>query len=160
MELLATPVDGLTIQLGVGYIDAELDEFFTENRNPDTGELELQDYSGARPARTPEWSFNALARYQWPLFNGTGTIQADYSWQDDIFHTTDNDPYRATEAYGLIGGKLSWRTPDETWEFALWGRNLADEKYIVHVSDLSFIGMVNDTTGVPRSYGISVSYRY
>ena len=160
LELLAMPTDGLTIQLGVGYIDAELKDFFTETRDPDTGELVIQDFSGARPGMTPEWSFNALARYEWPLFNGTGAIQADYSWRDDFFHTTDNDPYRATEAYGVIGGRLSWRTSDEAWEFALWGRNLTDEGYITWASDLSFIGLVSDTTGVQRSYGISVSYHY
>jgi len=158
LEITALPMDGLYLQLGMGYIDAELNEFFTEDRDPETGELVIEDFSGAIPANTPDWTFNALARYEWNIFDGVGAVQADYSWQDDVFHTTDNSPYRATEAYGQLGARISWLSEQSGLEIVLWGRNLTDEDERSYSSDLSFVGLMNDTVLPPRTYGVSLSY--
>ena len=160
LEITALPAEGLYLQLGMGYIDAELNEFFTEDRDPETGDLVLEDFSGATPAMTPEFTFNALARYEWPVLGGNGAAQVDYSWQDGVFHTTDNSPYRATDSYGLVGARLSWSTSDNGLEVALWGRNLSDEEYPTYASDLSFVGLMNDTVSMPRTYGVSLAYNF
>ena len=51
-------------------------------------------------------------------------------------------------------------SPDDSWELALWGRNLADEDYLEQITDFSDIGYVSARRNEPRTYGAEVIYRF
>jgi outer membrane receptor protein involved in Fe transport len=43
----------------------------------------------------------------------------------------------------------------------VWGRNLADKQYLTNVADfLVAFGVAQGTTGIPRTYGLTLAYRW
>lgn len=156
-ELVALPAAGLTVQMGLGYVDAQLNEFRTEEQLPN-GDILLTDLSGNTTPVTPKWSFSTLLSYQWHINAGTLEAAVDYNWQDAIHFSTDNVAGLGQSAYGLVNARQSFTSADLAWELAVWARNLTDEEYRTWSSDVSDFGVYSDYWGVPRSVGVDFTY--
>ncbi|QIB64624.1 TonB-dependent receptor [Kineobactrum salinum] len=155
-DLVWTPIQGLYLQVGLGYVDATYDE---DVDDPVTGVLEID---GNRVQNTPELSAFALLNYEWDLGSaGFVSAQLDASWSDDVYYSTFEDNAVAQQAYALTNARLSWRVPGDALEVALWGRNLADREYAAYVFDLRpDFGFLQRMRGEPRSMGIDVRYTF
>jgi iron complex outermembrane receptor protein len=155
-DLVWTPIEGLYLQLGLGYVDATYDE---DVDDPVTGLLEID---GNRVQNTPELSAFALLNYEWNLgSSGFVSAQVDASWSDAVYYSTFEDREVAQPAYALTNARLSWRVPGDALEVALWGRNLADREYAAYVFDLRpDFGFLQRMRGEPRSVGIDVRYSF
>ncbi|NIB43488.1 TonB-dependent receptor [Pseudomaricurvus alkylphenolicus] len=156
-ELLILPMEGLTVQLGLGYVDSELKDFRTEEVLLG-GDLLVTDLSGNTTPVTPQWTYNILVSYEWRLTQGDALFQVDYNWQDDIFFSSENIEPVSQKAYGIVNARLGFVSADEQWQMALWGRNLADQEHRIFVSDLSDFGTFTDDHGAPRSFGVEFTY--
>ena len=151
-ELTATPVDGLYLQAGLGILDTDLKNF-----QPAPG----LDLSGNSMGSAPELTANLLARYDWPLRNGSLYVQGDVVYQDDVFFDAFNTEITAQDAYTLVGARAGFLSQDERWEISVWGKNLSDEQYLTFMLDLSpDFGLYQGIAGAPRTYGASLSYRF
>lgn len=147
-DLLWQPIDGLLLQANAGYLDTELGEF----EAPGGGTVD----KGNELPNAPEWSYNLVARYDWPVGDsGTLSVQADYTYTDDAFREAVNIPFLATENYNVWGARLAFRSADERYELALWGKNLGDEEYRLHAFD-NGIGNGGSTYGSPRTWGVTL----
>ncbi len=155
VELTWMPIPGMNIQSGMGYVNSELIEFRTEEVLGN-GDILVTDLSGNTTPVTPEWNFNVLATYEWELDPGTVIAQADYSWQDDIFFSSENIDGLSQEAYGLLNARLTFQSASQAWSVGLWGRNLTDEEYRTWSSDVSDFGTYSDYWGIPRSAGVDL----
>jgi iron complex outermembrane receptor protein len=149
-EVQWLPTDNLFINLGLGILDTEYEDFV----------LPSGDFSGNNITMSPETTVNGLIQYDIPL-NGRGTLtlQTDFNYQDEVFFDALNNPLLKEDDYWLWNARVSWTSADDTWEVAAFGRNLADEEYMVYGFDLSFFGFNEEMLGTPRSYGIEVTYR-
>jgi iron complex outermembrane receptor protein len=156
LDLRWTPVDGLYLQLGLGYVDATYDEDIVD---PVTGPLPLD---GNAVQNTPELSAFGLASYEWQLGDrGRIAAQVDASYTDDVYYSTFADTAVGQSAYTLLGSRLSWHSADDALEVALWGRNLGDKEYAAYVFDLrADFGFLQRMRGVPRTVGVDVQYRF
>jgi iron complex outermembrane receptor protein len=68
-----------------------------------------------------------------------------------------------TEAYTLIDASLAWTAANEKFKVQLTGRNLTDERYKVggyYFPGATFGNVVNSFYGPPRTYSVSLSYRF
>jgi iron complex outermembrane receptor protein len=68
-----------------------------------------------------------------------------------------------TEDYTLLDASLTWASASDKLKVALVGRNLTDERY--KIGGYQFLGatfgnVVNSFYGAPRTYSLSVSYRF
>ena len=73
---------------------------------------------------------------------------------------TDEDNMQ--DAYGLLNGRVSFYSANQSWEVALWGKNLLDEAYkgnLIASSD-SVAGILMTVRGEPRTYGLEAIYRF
>jgi iron complex outermembrane receptor protein len=129
-----------------------------------------QDWSGQTPIRSPKWSGNIGVSATLPTSIGAFTLDANVSYVDDFQSDTDSLPCITTNCgrglrprlvipdRALVDATLSWRSPDERIELALYARNLFDKDYIMR-TDGSTVGDYV-IGGEPRVVGVRVSYAY
>ena len=89
---------------------------------------------------------------------GAVHLHADYSWRDDEPFATDAGTLARQEDFGLLSAVITVQFEQANIELQLWARNLTDERYIERAVDLGFL--VNAIPGDPRTYGVSLTYRF
>jgi len=155
IELAATPARGLRISTAATYIKSKVTSLFM---NPDPLGKVI-NFEGEPFPNTPEWQGSADVQYEWPVaarlkafLGGTGSYQSATNSQFGEL------PLFRTKAYGLLDLRAGLETEDGRWRWTIWGRNVTDTYYwtaATHVQDT-----IVRYTGMPATYGISLSYRY
>ncbi|MBZ0171098.1 MAG: TonB-dependent receptor, partial [Phycisphaerales bacterium] len=152
LELHARPVERMDLMAGIGYIDAELTAV-----NPGvTATLDT-----VLP-KTPKWDLNFSAQYRWPLAAfGNLTGRVDYAYRSEYYNDVANNAGLVQDGFGLVNVRLAFEDHSETWQIAVFGTNLSDERYITGgVGGLAAIGLDEVQYGRPREWGVSLSYRF
>ena len=150
-ELQWLPVDNLLINLGLGLLSTEYQDFV----------IPSGDFSGNDITMSPEVTFTGLIQDDVPLGDsGTVTLQTDFNYQDEVFFDALNNPLLREGDSWLWNARVGWVSADERWEVAAFGRNLGDEEYMVYAFDLSFFGFNEEMIGTPRAFGGEVTYRF
>lgn len=153
LEVWWRPARGWDIRAGAAFLNSEITSWKSDD--PD----EVAQFVGNNVPDAPELTYNGLVRYEWPV--GEGLMMAastDFNFNDFTFKTVDNDPDFAAEEFVLWNARLMLRDVDDSWNVALWGRNLGDERYETQRSNP--IAWVVATYGMPRTFGVSVNYSW
>lgn len=175
-EIIAKPLDGLTLDWNMGFINPEYDEYRTIDP------LTLLPFDAANVARfgyTSQTTGAAGIQYDSkplpPFRDGRIQARVEAVWQSkQDFHPAivypsgyqDNPLIDATtsDARTLINARLALLGVGAgglgTVDFALWGKNLADEEYVVQAIDFGALGFAQQTFGPPLSAGFDVTFRY
>jgi iron complex outermembrane recepter protein len=170
LEINAVVLERLRIDAALSYIDAEYDKFETE-----VAPNVVADISSNALAQAPEWTSSLTATYSFPvpasfadelLLSGTWSYQGK-TYFDDL-NATNNalsnrlDPYNEQPSYSIFNAQLSVRDVFGTQAtVALFGRNLSDELYATKLSNtLSTFGVAKAYYAEPRTWGVSVNYRF
>ena len=152
LELVAAPVDDFNISLGLGYLDTELEDF-----EAGAG----ADFSGNRLPLAPKWSFSGVADYTWRVKGGGAvTAQGSFSYRDDVFFSTENNPLIAQDGYWLLGARLQYVSPGERWRAAVYVENAADEDYLTYAIDLSDFGFNQQMIAPGRRFGGEIGLNF
>lgn len=161
LELMTVPVDGLSIQAALSYIDAEIDEYVGVN-NAGTS----SDFSGARVPYTPEFTARLNADYEWALTEGLlafiGTSISTKSSTvaivggDDVVIDGRPDLYRL-DSYTLLDLRAGVASADHKWRLTFFGRNVTDEFYTINASTDS--DAIVRYVGRPATWGLTLTYR-
>jgi iron complex outermembrane recepter protein len=145
------PLDGLTLQAGLGLLDTELGSFATT-----AGPIP----AGNKLPNAADATGTLRAIYEWPVWNGwTAKVQGGAQYSDAVFKDAINDPVIAADPYWLYDARIAVSDMTGDWELALWGQNLADEQYVVQGLN-SGLGAGNRTYNAPRTFGISLSRKF
>ncbi len=119
-ELFMEPVDGLTFDGSVGYLDFQYDLVNTAQ----TGiTLDMTN------VYTPEWTASAGLQYKIPLGSGSFTPRLDLSYRSRVEGDAVNDPLSSLPGRALLGAKLKWVSAAEDWEAQLAVTNLTNKFY-------------------------------
>ena len=144
-------LDGLTLQLGLGLLDAELGEFTT------TGGVVPE---GNRLPNAPELTFNASGAYDVALGGDWSLqLQGGARYSDSLYKDALNDPLLRQDSYWTFDGRVTVAS-EAGWSFSLWGKNLSDEQYLVQGTNLGALGVGFRTYNAPRTFGVSVAKRW
>lgn len=150
-ELNSHPVRGLTLQLGVSLLDSTVKRVTL----PDTVTVEDHDLPQA-----PDFSANALARYEFDLGRGSLGLQADMQYSSSFCFTVLCAPVERENPYTVANARISYDT-GSGWGLAAFVNNLTDEQYRVYAFDSSlFSGVVAGVYAKPRTWGVSATYRF
>jgi iron complex outermembrane receptor protein len=151
-ELTSRPIEGLTLRLGASFLDTKVKDVPL----PDGVTIEDHDLPQA-----PDFSGNALARYEFGLAGGTVGIQGDVLYSSEFCFTVLCAPVEQEDAYTVANARLSYDSGDGRWGVAVFVDNLFEEKYRVYAFDSSlFAGVVAGVYARPRWYGLSATYRF
>lgn len=154
-EFLAKPTDGLTLTSTLAYLDARYDVYFDN-------QVSLE---GNRLPNAPKWNATFGAEYEASLGSrGTVTLRGDIAQRGVAYFKPNNDPRYASSPTTLINSRISWMPTDGSWEVALYGRNLTNERYATYkAAGTDALGVSNPDLpltvfGEPRQYGLQVRY--
>ncbi|MFB0612026.1 TonB-dependent receptor [Aurantiacibacter poecillastricola] len=153
LELSAYPVDGLSFDGALSYIDFQYDEDTVIPAGL-TGD-EVTPY-------TPEWTFAIGAQYDHYTPAGSKiSFRFDGSYQSEIYTETFNTSWSRIDGYFLGGARLAYTDPGDDWTVALRVDNLFDEYYFQSISDVTTsLGVVTGVPGLPRTWNLSIERRF
>ena len=148
LETVVRPTEGVSIQAGYAYTDAEYS---------DAGQLvgtALEGQAGQRLPGTPEHVLTAAGTWDFPI-GGTlrGLAHINARWQS----ATDLDALRQTRngAYAIVGARVGVSSTAGTWRAELFAENLFDENYnITGFGVPEQPGTVAVYPGLPRFWGV------
>ncbi len=146
LEFSAYPVDGLSFDGGLAYLDFQYTDTGTSGLTGD----EITPY-------TPEWSASIGIQYDYDFSGGSMMARVDGAYQSEIFTEANNSIWSRIDSRFLANARLAYTTPDEDWTVALEVQNLFDKYYYLSVSDVTgSLGVVTGVPGMPRTWALSV----
>lgn len=159
VDLKWAPTDALGVQVGVAYLDTEVTEWMAVDRGASSWPTVVRrDVSGIELAQSPNITANALVGYEWQL-PGNKLLDASF----DVSHQGDTSggaqPGEQTESFTVLNGRVGFGTDDGQWRVLLWGKNLADEYYYAS-QYVGGNGPFIRGVGMPRTWGVSLDYRF
>jgi iron complex outermembrane receptor protein len=147
LELTATPVDGLSLNAAVSYLD------FDYTRLAAATGLS-KSFS---PPYAPEWKASFGAQYEIDL-GGAGSLtpRVDVSYQDAVFTNAANSARNRIPSYTLVNANLTWRNTEGDLSATLEVTNLTDKYYDLTKFDLTGAGagVVVAHPGRPREFAV------
>ncbi|MEO1351062.1 MAG: TonB-dependent receptor [Cyanobacteria bacterium J06635_15] len=142
-ELRATPIEGLALTAGLGYIDAR----FTDYTNPFSNE----NFNGNQLPYAPSYTYNLAAQYRSPGgFFGRLALQGS-----GVSFFEDANRFRQ-DAFALVNARLGYE-----WDNAgvyLFANNLFDTRYIT--TAFTALGQDYASFSEPRTFGVQVRARF
>jgi iron complex outermembrane receptor protein len=114
------------------------------------------------PGRTPKNKASFNTGYQTSLENGSQiSVRYGISYQDDVYFGANNNPLTLGPSYSLHNARVSWLSPDGSWEAALFGTNITDERAVQSKLDFfNLFGTVQTTYVRPEEWAFSVKKRF
>ena len=154
------PTDRLSIDTSVTYLDTEITEYDAVQANSTLTNIVTADASGLDVANAPKWSTNYTMSYEMPVGNDFVVKPAfDLIYRDAVAGAPFT-PAQAREDYFLVNARVSlFSTADDRWNVTAWSRNLFDRDYYVSAFGGGNVWFVR-TNGMPRTYGVTVDYRF
>lgn len=122
-QLFGRPARGLTLNLGVMYLDAEYGPGYAiaDFRNA------ITSAEGRQLVGSAKWTITASAEYSTTLSGELDAfVQADAVYRSKSFSNATNDPILATDGAAIFGGRIGIRTDDERFGVAVFARNIFD----------------------------------
>ena len=158
LEAIWIPTAGLTITANLGYLDAGYDEFDAFGAFGNPIDKSVLDIPGA-----PEMTYAIGANYEISMGNSDVIVlTANYRWRDDWSkngnnYGQDHLPYGSLsriEAQGFLDASINYES--ENWRLSFFGKNLTDERYLMHYLDVNGNYCLTGSPGCPdTSPGIS-----
>lgn len=176
LDLNWSPIEGLIIMAGVGYLDTEVTKAPTaadmRGINPDpsvndqateggfgfVNALQGPLDKGSVLSQAPEWSYNGMVAYEWPVSDSMNMrLQTSYSEVDtQVAQLADsNAEYGPVKSWGA---QVSLSDQAAIWDVTLWAKNLAGDNAETY-SFSSFAGR-SIYRQQPETYGVTVRYAF
>ncbi len=156
LDLTFLPSENWLIRTGVGYTDAEFDQFISILAG---GNI---DYSGREFPNVPEITAYLDVRYSSPLASGAIVeVATDWNYSDDYFVDLNYFPDNIGESRTLGNLYLRYHSADDRWTASVYARNVTDKEYVVNRRDFSNALEGNLVIyGAPRELGVSLGMNF
>ncbi len=163
------PIEGLTITPSVSYAHSEIDgcaggdsnlavpgchdgKFYTYNYLP-----KVQSVTGERFPEIPQVQADLDAQYEWAVRNDLQAfIGSNVNYQGSDNSSFGDFAILNVQSYVLLD--LRAGIEKANWRVQLWGRNVLNQFYVNN--NLAVVDAYTRYTGMPATYGVTVSYRF
>lgn len=172
LDVIYVPSARLTLGAAAGYNKAEYQEFETgectiaqlfavTGGNPFVPPDCVQDLSGEVLDNAPEWTVSTYAHYEDSLADDIGWFgRLEYNYTDEFYMAQDLDEALLNDEAHLVNARTGIYGDGRRWEVTAWVRNLLDEDYFVIGFDIPTISGYAAITAPPRTYGLTLNYRW
>jgi iron complex outermembrane recepter protein len=175
LEVVAVPVDGLTLQGVLGLLDAEYDKFCADLNGPGVevdpvsncgGQVTLLpngtylvdiDHTNLELSRAPDTQIYLSAQYDWSTDIGAFFVRGSGSYESDYFSDgVLNHPAGKTGDFWLLDASAGWTSRDDKWRVQAWCKNCADKEYTSGLTPTAQF-FNQHFWGYPRTYGLTLA---
>lgn len=164
LEIIWLPefAEGLSMQLALSWLDANISDSAELRVDPDNVQAPLQ---GLARTYAPKQSASIQLKYESEIMrNWYGSAQLNYSWRDDLIGsdstiTALDAAANHFEAYGLLNVRMSIASQEGDWEMSLSANNLANENYSSRVGGDDLLSYTK-IPGRPRSWALGWRYNF
>ncbi|MEZ5571505.1 MAG: TonB-dependent receptor [Halioglobus sp.] len=119
----------------------------------------VQDLEGKPIDNAPEWTVSSFVQYDRDLAADlVGSVRLEHSYTDSYFLDQDLDPTLENDEVNLINLRFTLSNMEDTWEVAVWGRNLLDEEYYNFGIDIPVVGGFVGAVAPGAVYGVTVRF--
>ena len=160
VELLwLPPVEGMAVNLNLGYLDSEVKELIDE-----VSPMMLGNVADDRAlGYAPEWIVQARVQYAARLGDaGTLTFGVDADYRDKMYTDSPialDDPFALnaqSEDRIIANAFLTYRSNSNQWRVTLEGKNLGDKRVLENTYQVSNFILGGYNRG--RTWGLTVAY--
>jgi iron complex outermembrane receptor protein len=160
IEVTAAPVNNFTLSAGLAYIHAIFTNFPDAPLyipNPAGGNtIGTVDAAGNPVSLTPKWSFNASPAYKFETSAGEINASLAYSYTSRQYWYPDL--VTSQGRISMLNSSVQWFPTGARWNTRLWVKNLLNEK--IYSYELEQAPGNSGSPAAPRTYGISLGYKY
>jgi iron complex outermembrane recepter protein len=153
-------VEHLTLRAGLSALESRYGTFVNVpfySVNPAGGLNQFAgNASGKQTVFSPKWVGTLAAEYTIPTRVGDFPISATASGNSGFFFDPQNR--LSSGSYTLLNSSVGWRTRAGGLEVQLWGRNLLNREYYAFIAPSTLGDEYYPSP--PRTYGLTVRYRY
>jgi outer membrane receptor protein involved in Fe transport len=164
-DLLARPVDGLTLSASATYLKSKVSEDFFET--PDGSAVYNSagytgNFRGSELPFTPNWSANGDIQYEWQMGDLKPFLGGNLLYQGEQNATFQNGTLRADDfkidGYITVDLRAGVEGPEGKYKFSVFGRNVLNKNFTTSIT--TYLDTLFRFAGRPATYGVSFSYRY
>lgn len=155
LEINAALTESVTVRATYGYLDAEFGRF------PNAVDLDGNafDATGNRIPYAPENTASLSGEWRVPLGDVQWYARGDWTYTDQQYFDAANSKVLEIPAFDVldlrIGAELG------SWDGSLWLKNALDEDYSTGIDRLeTYYSGTQRAVGLPRTFGVSLRYRF
>ncbi len=178
LELVAIPVDGLTINANMAYNNIKYTNYCADLDGPEpfaspangralcgSGATQLPngtwivftDFSDVKLSFAPKLIANLGWTYDFPIGDmGNISIGQSFGYTSKLATSGVPLPYSDRRSMLLIDAQISWESPSGQYRVSVWGKNLTNDIQRLSVTPVSNLFAFEQGTN-PRTYGITLT---
>ena len=156
------PVDGLTVNLNLGYLDSDIDEFIELQDDGAGGINSVNVASNFELGYAPETTAQFGVQYEFSINGGNMMIGANAAYRSEMYTDSPIDltstfmANTESESRTMVNAMLAYTSSTGNWRVALEGKNLSDKRSLVNTFNVTNFITGGYTRG--RTWGLSVRY--
>ena len=145
LEFSAYPVDGLSFDGSVSYIDFKYNAASVAGVGL-TGD-EVTPY-------TPKWTWSLGAQYDYRMANDSVLgFRLDGDYRSTTYYEVFNTEWSRMPSRFLGNGRIYYKSPGDDWEFSVEVKNIFNKYYFTSKEDVTTsLGEVLGAPGMPRTW--------
>ena len=149
VEFEGNPVRNLQFYGNFSYQKSRVDELVIEG----------DDQKGHQLPLVPKTKLTVGAAYTIGIAGAAdATLRGSYSRTSSYYGYIENDPLELVPSQSDLAASLLLAPRDSHWTVELWGKNLQNKLNISQLFEI--FGASYAKVGVPRTYGLTVRYKY
>lgn len=161
-DLIIAPTQWLSFSGSAAYTDARYIRYANAPQAPERqNQGTAQDLSGKRLPAVSKFAFSIGGDAELPVdrFGGVVYLHADYLHRSSFNSSSTDSIYGQIPAYGIMNGRIGFRTEGGRYDFALWARNLTNKNYYITRGGSNF-GLITGLVGDPRTFGATARVKW
>ncbi len=160
LDFMVRPTDHLSIDGNISYLDATYDVFKDFYNAIDRSVLNV---SGNVLPGTPKWASNIGVSYSFDLSSWLATARVEHSYQSFVHFSPANDVRIGQPGNHRVNARITFDQVEGDWQVSAYVKNLGNE--LVRGNSYGglsgIVGFRSLSTYLPpRTYGVSVGYRF
>lgn len=169
--------DGLLLSGSLAYLDFEYGDYdvaqcphplSTPNQRPSNSVPGLCNQTGETSSHAPELSANISLEYVVETSAGVLSMGLNGSYSDEYFAHSSLDKGTIQDAYTKWGARVSLASVEDSWEVAIIGDNITDERIVAQSTVLPLSSTLTGGTGIayygiyerPRNIAVQFTYNF